>query len=173
MQCSFRYSRSGWEAIQRWYCDSLATSSLTADLYIFRRRGHQPHHCPAGLLLPLQCWFPHQEVTEGKCHGLVWDTLTALKVRQHQQPQLVSNNPNCRCSATSRAWFANNVLFAQPSRFSEYLLECPSPEVRQVLTGQFMMNVWTLGPASCLQADCVHSSLCSLRPSQPHPRLSV
>ena len=35
-----------------------------------------------------------------------------------------------RCSATSRAWFANNVLFSQPSRFSEYLLECPSPEVR-------------------------------------------
>ena len=36
---------------------------------------------------------------------------------------------NCRCSPASRAWFANNVLFSQPGRFSEYLLECPSPEV--------------------------------------------
>ena len=34
-----------------------------------------------------------------------------------------------RCSAASRAWFANHIFFAQPSRFSEYLLECPSAEV--------------------------------------------
>ena len=35
-----------------------------------------------------------------------------------------------RCSPASRAWFANNIFFAQPTRFSEYLLECPSAEVR-------------------------------------------
>ncbi|KTF73658.1 hypothetical protein cypCar_00043671 [Cyprinus carpio] len=29
-----------------------------------------------------------------------------------------------------RSWFAHNVLFAFPTRFSEYLLECPSAEVR-------------------------------------------
>ena len=35
-----------------------------------------------------------------------------------------------RCSPASRAWFANHIFFAQPTRFSEYLLECPSAEVR-------------------------------------------
>lgn len=30
-----------------------------------------------------------------------------------------------RCSPATRAWFSNSVLFSQPSRFSEYLLECP------------------------------------------------
>ena len=34
-----------------------------------------------------------------------------------------------RCSPASRAWFANHIFFAQPTRFSEYLLECPSAEV--------------------------------------------
>ena len=34
-----------------------------------------------------------------------------------------------RCSPASRAWFANHIFFAQPNRFSEYLLECPSAEV--------------------------------------------
>ncbi|KAK6195512.1 hypothetical protein SNE40_000926 [Patella caerulea] len=35
-----------------------------------------------------------------------------------------------RCSKSVRNWFAHNILFAQPSRFAEYLLECPSSEVR-------------------------------------------
>lgn len=35
-----------------------------------------------------------------------------------------------RSSKTVRKWFATNVLFANRSRFSEYLLECPSSEVR-------------------------------------------
>ncbi|XP_066267004.1 ubiquitin carboxyl-terminal hydrolase 9X-like isoform X4 [Branchiostoma lanceolatum] len=35
-----------------------------------------------------------------------------------------------RHSRTVRSWFAHNVLFSHPSRFSEYLLECPSSEVR-------------------------------------------
>ena len=39
-----------------------------------------------------------------------------------------------RCSPASRAWFANHIFFAQPSRFSEYLLECPSAEVRQAVS---------------------------------------
>ena len=34
-----------------------------------------------------------------------------------------------RCSRNVRKWFAQNVLFAHPSRFAEYLLECPSSEV--------------------------------------------
>uniref|UniRef100_A0A672P7L3 ubiquitinyl hydrolase 1 n=1 Tax=Sinocyclocheilus grahami TaxID=75366 RepID=A0A672P7L3_SINGR len=33
-------------------------------------------------------------------------------------------------SKNVRSWFAHNVLFAFPTRFSEYLLECPSAEVR-------------------------------------------
>ena len=39
-----------------------------------------------------------------------------------------------RCSAATRAWFSNNMLFSQPDRFSEYLLECPSAEVRQAVS---------------------------------------
>uniref|UniRef100_T1IZS4 ubiquitinyl hydrolase 1 n=1 Tax=Strigamia maritima TaxID=126957 RepID=T1IZS4_STRMM len=35
-----------------------------------------------------------------------------------------------RNSKKVRSWFATNVLFAHPHRFSEYLLECPSTEVR-------------------------------------------
>ena len=35
-----------------------------------------------------------------------------------------------RCSVQTRAWFCSKVLFAHPGRFSEYLLECPSAEVR-------------------------------------------
>ncbi|XP_060775080.1 probable ubiquitin carboxyl-terminal hydrolase FAF-X isoform X3 [Neoarius graeffei] len=35
-----------------------------------------------------------------------------------------------RHSKNVRSWFAHNVLFAYPTRFSEYLLECPSAEVR-------------------------------------------
>ncbi|XP_065177789.1 probable ubiquitin carboxyl-terminal hydrolase FAF-X isoform X1 [Sycon ciliatum] len=33
-------------------------------------------------------------------------------------------------SAACRRWFAANVLFKEPERFSQYLLECPSAEVR-------------------------------------------
>ncbi|KAF7711316.1 hypothetical protein HF521_000327 [Silurus meridionalis] len=35
-----------------------------------------------------------------------------------------------RHSKNVRSWLAHNVLFAFPTRFSEYLLECPSAEVR-------------------------------------------
>nr|XP_033805269.1 probable ubiquitin carboxyl-terminal hydrolase FAF-X isoform X2 [Geotrypetes seraphini] len=35
-----------------------------------------------------------------------------------------------RHSKNVRCWFAHNVLFAYANRFSEYLLECPSAEVR-------------------------------------------
>ena len=34
-----------------------------------------------------------------------------------------------RHSKKVREWFAQHVLFAHPSRFAEYLLECPSSEV--------------------------------------------
>lgn len=35
-----------------------------------------------------------------------------------------------RTSKTVRQWFADNILFSHPERFSEYLLECSSSEVR-------------------------------------------
>ena len=35
-----------------------------------------------------------------------------------------------RQSKAVREWFAKFVLFSHPDRFSEYLLECPSGEVR-------------------------------------------
>ena len=37
-----------------------------------------------------------------------------------------------RHSKNVRFWFAHNVLFSVSNRFSEYLLECPSAEVRGV-----------------------------------------
>ena len=38
-----------------------------------------------------------------------------------------------RQSKVVREWFAKFVLFCNPDRFSEYLLECPSGEVRTLL----------------------------------------
>ncbi|XP_030838236.1 probable ubiquitin carboxyl-terminal hydrolase FAF-X isoform X3 [Strongylocentrotus purpuratus] len=35
-----------------------------------------------------------------------------------------------RVSKMVRRWFAQNMLFSEPARFSEYLLDCPSSEVR-------------------------------------------
>ena len=35
----------------------------------------------------------------------------------------------------ARIWFCNNVLFAHPSRFPQYLLECPAPEVNIKISG--------------------------------------
>lgn len=35
-----------------------------------------------------------------------------------------------RVSEAIRIWFATKVLLAHPHRFSEYLLECPSADVR-------------------------------------------
>ncbi|XP_071163274.1 ubiquitin carboxyl-terminal hydrolase 9X-like isoform X2 [Mytilus edulis] len=39
-----------------------------------------------------------------------------------------------RPSKKVRSWFANNVLFAHPNRFAEYLLECPTSEVRSAFS---------------------------------------
>jgi len=35
-----------------------------------------------------------------------------------------------RHSRSVRLWFVQNILFSQPTRLSEYLLESPSSEVR-------------------------------------------
>ncbi|XP_018561344.1 probable ubiquitin carboxyl-terminal hydrolase FAF-X isoform X3 [Anoplophora glabripennis] len=51
-----------------------------------------------------------------------------------------------RTSATIRSWFAHNMLFNHMSRFCEYLLSCPSNEVRSafikiiVLLAHFSIN---------------------------------
>jgi len=37
-----------------------------------------------------------------------------------------------RHSGSVRLWFVQNILFAQPSHLSEYLLESPSSEVSNV-----------------------------------------
>jgi len=36
-----------------------------------------------------------------------------------------------RCSKQARLWFCQQALFAHPQRFCEYILECPSAEVRK------------------------------------------
>ncbi|XP_044752373.1 probable ubiquitin carboxyl-terminal hydrolase FAF-X [Coccinella septempunctata] len=51
-----------------------------------------------------------------------------------------------RISPTIRSWFATNILFNNPQRFCEYLLSCPSNEVRTafmkivVLLAHFSIN---------------------------------
>lgn len=57
-----------------------------------------------------------------------------------------------RTSPSIRLWFANNMLFNYPHRFCEYLLSCPSNEVRSafmkmiVLLAHFSIND---GPCPC------------------------
>ena len=51
-----------------------------------------------------------------------------------------------RYSKAARAWFCQEALFAHPSRFCEYILECPTAEVRQafvriiVVLAHFSLN---------------------------------
>jgi len=45
-----------------------------------------------------------------------------------------------RHSRNVRLWFVQNILFAQPSRLSEYLLESPSSEVSIFLFWEFLSN---------------------------------
>ncbi|MCL4118408.1 UNVERIFIED_CONTAM: hypothetical protein GTU68_037864, partial [Idotea baltica] len=52
-----------------------------------------------------------------------------------------------RLSVDTRAWFTQNVLFAHPQRFMEYLLECPAPEVRLVFSKLIVLV------AHCSKAD--------------------
>lgn len=48
-----------------------------------------------------------------------------------------------RHSRNVRLWFVQNILFAQPSRLSEYLLESPSSEVSicGLVTGTVFENL--------------------------------
>ncbi len=55
-----------------------------------------------------------------------------------------------RHSKSVRSWFAHSVLFAFPTRFSEYLLECPSAEVR----GAFAKLIVFIAHFSLLDGPC-------------------
>lgn len=57
-----------------------------------------------------------------------------------------------RNSRNVRNWFAHNVLFAHPHRFCEYLLECPSSEVRNAFVKIIVLLAHLSlqdGPFSC------------------------
>ncbi|XP_033356836.1 probable ubiquitin carboxyl-terminal hydrolase FAF-X isoform X1 [Bombus vosnesenskii] len=60
-----------------------------------------------------------------------------------------------RSSKTVRSWFAHNVLFNHPHRFCEYLLSCPSTEVRTA----FLKILVFLAHISLLDGPCVPPSL--------------
>ena len=65
-----------------------------------------------------------------------------------------------RCSPATRAWFSNSVLFSQPSRFSEYLLECPRYGPVLYRTAQLQCSgLQCGGSAGRLQADRIHRPL--------------
>ena len=58
-----------------------------------------------------------------------------------------------RHSKNVRFWFAHNVLFSVSNRFSEYLLECPSAEVR----GAFAKLIVFLAHFSLQDGPCPSS----------------
>ncbi|XP_024944100.1 probable ubiquitin carboxyl-terminal hydrolase FAF-X isoform X6 [Cephus cinctus] len=60
-----------------------------------------------------------------------------------------------RCSKAVRSWFAHNVLFNNPHRFCEYLLSCPSTEVRTA----FLKILVFLAHFSLQDGPCVPPSL--------------
>ncbi|XP_076659536.1 ubiquitin carboxyl-terminal hydrolase-like faf [Halictus rubicundus] len=60
-----------------------------------------------------------------------------------------------RNSKAVRSWFANNVLFNHPHRFCEYLLSCPSSEVRTA----FLKILVFLAHVSLQDGPCVPPSL--------------
>jgi len=58
-----------------------------------------------------------------------------------------------RHSKNVRLWFAQSVLFAYPGRFAEYLLECPSSEVRNAFMKIIVFLAhFTLGDGPCSPA---------------------
>ncbi|KZC06489.1 putative ubiquitin carboxyl-terminal hydrolase FAF-X [Dufourea novaeangliae] len=60
-----------------------------------------------------------------------------------------------RSSKSVRSWFAHNVLFNHPHRFCEYLLSCPSSEVRTA----FLKILVFLAHVSLQDGPCVPPSL--------------
>ena len=65
-----------------------------------------------------------------------------------------------RHSKNVRNWFAQHVLFVHPSRFAEYLLECPSSEVRHA----FMKVIVFLAHFSLQDGPCP----ASITPGRDH-----
>jgi len=55
-----------------------------------------------------------------------------------------------QCSRSVRSWFAHNVLFAHQERFAEYMLECPTSEVRSA----FVKIIWFLAHYSLQDGPC-------------------
>ncbi|CAH1782281.1 unnamed protein product [Owenia fusiformis] len=77
-----------------------------------------------------------------------------------------------RHSKTVRNWFAHTVLFSHPTRFSEYLLECPSSEVRTA----FMKIIVFLSHFSLQDGTCPPPLMPGLytsdQPADPNATLS-
>jgi ubiquitin carboxyl-terminal hydrolase 9/24 len=55
---------------------------------------------------------------------------TKKTLRGSSQEWYEALTQHLRYSRQVRAWFCQKVLFAHPSRFCEYILECPTAEVR-------------------------------------------
>ncbi|KAG8589764.1 hypothetical protein GDO81_006516 [Engystomops pustulosus] len=74
-----------------------------------------------------------------------------------------------RHSKNVRYWFAHGVLFAYPNRFSEYLLECPSAEVR----GAFAKLVVFIAHFSLQDGPCTLPFVSPGPSSQAYDNLSL
>ena len=59
---------------------------------------------------------------------------TKKTLRGHAQDWYDALEVHLRSSTATRGWFAQHILFDNPHRFMEYLLECPAPEVRLVFS---------------------------------------
>ncbi|KAG8450507.1 hypothetical protein GDO86_002966 [Hymenochirus boettgeri] len=74
-----------------------------------------------------------------------------------------------RHSKNVRFWFAHGVLFAYPNRFSEYLLECPSAEVR----GAFAKIIVFIAHFSLQDGPCTLTFASPGPSSQTYDNLSL
>ena len=66
---------------------------------------------------------------DGNPAGFTANSFTSVSLDPPLLLVCLAKNADCFDAFNETAGFAVNVLFKYPSRFSEYLLECPSTEV--------------------------------------------
>ena len=174
MQCSFRYSRTGREAIQRW-----------DDVIVFSNLPWQQTLLSDGEDISLTT----VQLASSFLFSVGFHTKKSLRGNATDWYEILSQHLRYG-NINNHDWYKILITDAPPQAapglptmsFSHNPADlasiCSSVPVQRLVNAHYLKgnSRWmfiTLGPASCLQADCVHSSFCSLRPSQPHSRLSV
>lgn len=89
--------------------------------------------CAASHSLPLSLWFPHKESTKvGQISKLYHFNLPSFNpyYRGPASDWYEAIQPYLLYSMKIRRWFVDTVFLQHRGRFCEYLLECPSVEVK-------------------------------------------